>query len=117
VVSDQIGSPTNGADLALAILTIIPKLNNENIELFHFSNEGECSWYDFADHIFKICNFKVQIESILSKDFSQLAKRPSYSKFNSIKISHKFNVENFEWKDSLNKLFKNKGLKNNFPIR
>ena len=117
VVSDQIGSPTNAADLAQAILTIIPKLNNENIELFHFSNEGECSWYDFADHIFKICNFKIEIESILSKDFSQLAKRPSYSKFNSIKISHKFNVENFEWKDSLNKLFKNKGLKNNFPIK
>ena len=117
VVSDQIGSPTNAADLAKTILTTIPQIENDSSEIYHYSNKGCCSWYEFAKHIFKICNFEIEIKSILSKDFSQLAKRPSYSKMNSNRISQKFNVENFEWRDSLNKLIKNKNLKNNFPTK
>ena len=49
VVADQIGTPTNAADLANAILTIVPKIKNERVEVYHYSNEGVCSWYDFAN--------------------------------------------------------------------
>ena len=54
VVSDQIGSPTNAKDLAVAILNILPQVSNQTLELFHYSNEGICSWYDFAKTIFEI---------------------------------------------------------------
>ena len=54
VVADQIGTPTHAADLAEAILTILPKIKNEAVEIFHYSNEGVCSWYDFAKAIFEI---------------------------------------------------------------
>ncbi|MDA8641743.1 dTDP-4-dehydrorhamnose reductase, partial [Flavobacteriaceae bacterium] len=59
VIVDQIGTPTYARDLAKRVLEILPKINNENVELFHFSNEGVCSWYDFASAIFEIKGLKV----------------------------------------------------------
>ena len=61
VVSDQLGTPTNAADLAQAILTILPKLNNEAVELFHYSNAGACSWYDFAKAIFQMKGVTIKV--------------------------------------------------------
>ena len=54
VVADQVGSPTYAGDLAKAILEILPKIKNKNVELYHYANAGSCSWYDFAKAIFKI---------------------------------------------------------------
>ena len=64
VVADQIGSPTNAADLAEAILNILPQISNETVELFHYSNEGVCSWYDFAKAIFEIKEISIKVNPI-----------------------------------------------------
>ncbi|MDB0004174.1 dTDP-4-dehydrorhamnose reductase, partial [Flavobacteriaceae bacterium] len=66
VVADQIGSPTNAADLAKSILDILPQISNETVELFHYSNEGVCSWYDFAKAIFDIKAIAIKVNPIAS---------------------------------------------------
>ena len=58
VVNDQIGSPTNASDLANTILKILPKINSENVELYHFSNDGYCSRLDFAKEILRLERIK-----------------------------------------------------------
>ena len=65
VVADQIGTPTNAADLAEAILNILPQIKNETVELFHYSNEGVCSWYDFAKAIFDIKAIAIKVNTTL----------------------------------------------------
>ena len=74
VVADQIGTPTYAGDLAQAILTLLPQINNETVELFHYSNEGVCSWYDFAKAIFEIANIKVKVNTIESAQYQHLLK-------------------------------------------
>lgn len=78
VVADQIGTPTNAADLAKAILTILPKIKNEDIEIFHYSNEGVCSWYDFAKAIFEISELPIEVNPIGTSQYPTLAKRPFF---------------------------------------
>jgi dTDP-4-dehydrorhamnose reductase len=102
VVSDQIGSPTNAADLAKAILTILPKINNDTVEVFHFSNEGVSSWYDFAKAIFEIKEISIKVNPIESWQYPTLAKRPMYSLLNKEKIKSKFNITIPQWDFSLN---------------
>ena len=101
VVSDQIGSPTNANDLVKAILKIIPFLKNKNVEVYHFANEGSCSWFEFAKEILKYTNEKCKIESILSVDFKSKAVRPKYSLLNTEKIKNTFKIEIPNWKESL----------------
>ena len=101
VVSDQIGTPTNAADLALAILKILPRLQNTSLELFHYSNEGVCSWYDFALEIFKIRAIKTVVNRVKSSEFPTLVKRPSYSVLDKAKIKTFFDLAIPFWKDSL----------------
>lgn len=101
VVSDQIGSPTNAADLAKAIITILPKINNDTIEVYHYSNEGVCSWFDFAKAIFDTAKINVKIKPIETFKFPTAAKRPSYSVLNKIKIKNKFQLEIPNWRVSL----------------
>ncbi|MDG2357848.1 MAG: dTDP-4-dehydrorhamnose reductase [Polaribacter sp.] len=101
VVADQIGSPTNAADLAEAILTILPKISNETVEVFHYSNEGVCSWYDFANAIFDIADINVKVNTIETYQYPTAAKRPYYSLLNKSKIKIKFQIEIPNWKDSL----------------
>jgi dTDP-4-dehydrorhamnose reductase len=101
VVADQIGTPTYAADLAQAILTIVPKLKNETVELFHYSNEGACSWYDFAKAIFEISNIKIKVDPIESFQYSTPAERPFYSVLNKASIKETYQVEIPYWKDSL----------------
>ena len=99
VVDNQIGSPTNAIDLAILILNIIPKLNNENIEIYHFSNLGFCSRYDFSVKINEIIEGKSSIN--IENNLDSIAKRPKYSVLDSNKLMEKFDVKISRWQDSL----------------
>ena len=104
VVADQIGSPTNAADLAEAILNILPQVSNETVKLFHYSNEGVCSWYDFANFIFETNKLKVIIRPLESTKYPTLSKRPYYSVLNKNLIKSYFGIEIPYWTDSLKTL-------------
>ena len=110
IVFDQVGTPTYARDLAKAILKIVnkyyEKLNNFKAEIFHFSNEGVCSWYDFAKAIFEIKNIDIKINPIETKDYPTPAKRPHYSVLNKNKIKKEFNIEIPYWKESLKNCLK-----------
>jgi len=105
VIFDQIGSPTYAGDLAKAILasvefdTII-QLEKEN-KVFHFSNEGVCSWYDFAKTIFELSEIQCDVNPIETKDYLTPATRPHYSLLNKAKIKQTFELSIPYWKDSL----------------
>jgi len=101
VVSDQIGSPTNASDLAKAILQIIPLIESKRVEIYHYSNSGVCSWFQFAKEIMRISKSDCKVEPILSKDYNSKAPRPNFSILNTEKIQNTFNVEVPEWKTSL----------------
>jgi dTDP-4-dehydrorhamnose reductase len=103
IVVDQIGTPTHAADLAEAILTILPKIKNEVVEIFHYSNEGVCSWYDFANAIFEISEIDLKVTPIESKAYPTPAERPFYSVLNKTKIKEKFDLDIPYWKKSLEK--------------
>ncbi|MDO9595382.1 MAG: dTDP-4-dehydrorhamnose reductase [Lutibacter sp.] len=101
VVSDQIGSPTYARDLAAVILKIIPAISNEGIQIYHYANKGECSWFQFAEAIMKIAQRNCLILPITSADFKTKAKRPKYSLLNTDRIQHTFNLEIPNWEDAL----------------
>lgn len=101
VVSDQIGSPTNATDLAKFIFTIIPSIHNIDVETYHYSNAGTCSWYQFAKEIAKITKSDCTVVPISSEDFNSKVKRPKYSLLNTDKVQQTFNLEILSWQDSL----------------
>ncbi|PIE86006.1 MAG: dTDP-4-dehydrorhamnose reductase [Bacteroidia bacterium] len=101
VVFDQIGSPTYAPDLAKAILNIAGKLNKQKAEIYHFSNEGVTSWYDFAKEIIMLSGRDCKILPIETKDFPTPATRPHFSVLNKKKIKNEFEIEIPHWKDSL----------------
>lgn len=108
VVFDQIGTPTNAYDLALAIYQIIDLITNKHAfvpGLFHYSNEGVCSWYDFAKAIVKKSSAICRIIPIESKDYPTTAKRPFYSVLNKSKIKSDYNLTIPHWEDSLDQYF------------
>ena len=107
VVADQIGTPTNAADLAKAILNILPKIKNETVELFHYSNEGVCSWYDFAKAIFEIKELALNVKPIISAKYPTAAERPFYAVLAKDKIVQEFGILILNWDISL-KVFFNK---------
>jgi len=110
VVSDQIGSPTYAMDLASVILKII-QTNNKSYGLYHYSNEGVASWYDFAMAIFDIEKIEIKVSPITTEDFPTPAKRPSYSVLNKMKIKKNLQIEIPHWRNSLKKaIAKNKNL-------
>jgi len=100
VVNDQIGSPTYAADLAQAIMTIITHPNWQ-AGMYHFSNEGEISWYEFALAIQEIGGFDCAIGGIPSSAYPTPAKRPQYSLLDKSKIKATFGVIVPEYKESL----------------
>jgi len=100
VVNDQIGSPTYAYDLAKVILKIIMNYKTES-GLFHYSNEGEISWFEFARSIRELYNLNCEIIGVSSKEFKTLAKRPRYSLLNKLKIKKTFNLEIPNYKLSL----------------
>ena len=101
VVDDQIGSPTNAQNLAKAIIEIHQHINNKKVEIYHYSNSGRCSWYEFAKNIFKIKNIDINIIPIKSKDFHRLTTRPKSSILDNNKIQKQFNLKIINWKESL----------------
>ena len=100
MVNDQIGSPTYAYDLVKVILKLIVNYKNES-GLFHYSNEGEISWFEFAKSIKEIYNLNCEIIGVSSKEFKTLAKRPEYSLLNKSKIKTTFNLEIPDYKQSL----------------
>ncbi len=107
VVFDQIGTPTYAADLAKAILSIIEVSEKEPEKfipgVYHYSNEGVASWYDFAKAIFEIKNIQCNVTPVLSDEFPSPAKRPHFSVLNKTKIKNTFDIEIPYWRDSLKK--------------
>lgn len=102
VVNDQIGSPTYAADLAQAIMTIITHPNWQ-AGIYHFSNEGEISWYEFALAIQEVGGFDCAISGIPSSAYPTPAKRPQYSLLDKTKIKAAFGVVVPEYRTSLEK--------------
>lgn len=103
VVFDQIGTPTYAGDLADCILKIVETPNlRENTGIYHFSNEGVCSWYDFAQMIARIAGHtQCDIKPCHSDEFPSAVKRPSYSVLDKTKIKNTFNIEIPFWVDSI----------------
>ncbi|MEI7895714.1 MAG: dTDP-4-dehydrorhamnose reductase [bacterium] len=102
VVFDQAGSPTYARDLAKAILDVLPRLpQSDGVEVFHYSNEGVASWYDFAVAIIELSGIDCKISPIETKDYPLPAARPFYSVFNKTKIKQRFQLEIPYWRDSL----------------
>jgi len=105
VIFDQLGSPTYAADLAEALMQIVANklFNQPNMatELYHYSNEGVCSWYDFSKTIFELSNVNCEVSAIETKDYPTAATRPHYSLLNKAKIKQQFGLKIPYWKDSL----------------
>ena len=105
VVNDQFGSPTFAADLAEVILQII----NTNIwkpGIYHYTNLGKVSWFDFANDIKYIYGFNTRIDSISSQEYSIKIKRPKYSVLDNSKIINTFKIKQINYLDSLRKCIK-----------
>lgn len=102
VVNDQIGSPTYAGDLAGFLIYLV--VNNKNqYGIYHYSNEGEISWYDFAVQIFKQFEMNVKVKPIPAKDYKTPAIRPERSVLNMKKVKKNFEFPIYEWQDSLKK--------------
>jgi len=110
IVSDQISAPTYAADLAKTILTITQNETfiklNQPTQIYHYSNLGSCSWFDFAKKIFELANINCKIIPIKTKDFDSQAKRPLFSIMNKDKILNTFDLNISNWKESLNECIK-----------
>jgi dTDP-4-dehydrorhamnose reductase len=108
VVDDQIGTPTNAVDLAKVLVKICTTYNQQLTAynlfgIYNYSNEGQCSWYDFAKKIFEVNNFSINLQPILSESYPTPAKRPAYSVLDKSKIKEVFGVAVDSWEESLKK--------------
>jgi len=105
VVDDQIGTPTHAVDLAEALVSIIkttvlnPK--NDNFGIYNFSNEGQCSWFDFAQKIFEINKIAIAVTPIPTTSYPTPAKRPKFSVLDKSKIKNVFGIAIRNWEESL----------------
>ncbi len=104
VVFDQIGTPTFAYDLASMVMAILKKEDLENnYGLYHFSNEGVASWYDFAVAIMRKAALACKVEAIRSEAYPTLAKRPAYSVLDKSKIKNTFGVDISHWEEALDR--------------
>lgn len=108
VVADQIGSPTYAGDLAEAIMEIVSVISEkeyktEHYGIFHYSNEGKCSWCDFSKSIMTMAGVKCAVNAIATSDYPTAAKRPKYSLLSKDKIKQVYGVSVPFWEDSLKK--------------
>lgn len=101
VVNDQIGSPTYAFDLAKTIFLILPKINNQSVEIYHYSNQGVCSWFQFAQEIIVASKRECKVLPVSSNEFNSKAYRPNFSLLNTEKIRNTFQIEIPNWKESL----------------
>ena len=107
VVNDQIGTPTHALDLAEALLKIIQLTDQnplkDNFGIYNYSNEGQCSWYDFAKKIFEIKNIKMDVKPIPTSQFPTPAQRPKFSVLDKTKIKTTFGIFIETWENALAK--------------
>ena len=101
VVFDQVGTPTCAADLAAAIVTMLPQLTSGMKEVYHYSNEGVASWYDFACAIMKASGLACTVRPIESSEYPTRAARPAFSVLNKAKIKKRFGLAIPHWTDGL----------------
>ncbi len=100
IIADQIGSPTYGVDLAGALLDIIAS-NKKAYGIYHYSNEGAISWYDFAQAIFELGNIDVKVKPLKTSEYPTKAARPAFSAMDKTKIKNTFGIKIPYWRDSL----------------
>lgn len=108
VVFDQVGSPTHAADLAGALVSILARHDSAHTysETYHYSNEGVCSWYDFARAIMKFKGLHCTVLPVGSEEYPTKAKRPHYSVLHKGKIKEHWGLDIPHWQDSLEKMLK-----------
>ena len=100
IIADQIGSPTYGVDLAGALLDIIAS-EKKAYGIYHYSNEGAISWYDFAQAIFELGNIDVIVNPLKTSEYPTKAARPAFSVMDKTKIKTTFGIKVPYWRDSL----------------
>ena len=107
VVNDQVGSPTFAGDFATAILSIIFSVTRQqsafNTGIYHYANEGSCSWYEFAQAIVEDAGIKCEVIPVTTKEYPVVAVRPKYSVLNTTKITENYNLAIPHWRVSLKK--------------
>jgi len=108
IIADQLGSPTYAIDLAQCILTIIAA-DNKQYGIYHYSNEGATSWYDFAQAIFDITNTKVKVYPISTTEYPTPAVRPKFSVMDKAKVKAAFGIEIPYWRHSLQECIRRLG--------
>ncbi len=108
IVSDQIGTPTNAVDLAEILIKIIHfsslsfgEGRGEAFGVYNFSNEGQCSWFDFAQKILEINHINIDLQPIPTTSYPTPAQRPKYSVLDKSKIKKTFGIEIKSWEESL----------------
>ncbi|MDR2685471.1 MAG: dTDP-4-dehydrorhamnose reductase [Rickettsiales bacterium] len=106
VVYDQHGTPTNARDLSDVILKIAPMVNGGFKEIFHYTNEGYVSWYEFAKNIMKLSGLNCNVNPITTAQYPTKAKRPEYSVLDKSKIIKTLGIEIPEWRVSLKECIK-----------
>ena len=109
VVADQIGTPTNAVDLAEVLIVIIVssfKFQVSSFGIYNFSNEGQCSWYDFANEIFRQKGVSIDLKPIPTSAYPTPAKRPAYSVLDKTKIRSTFDIKINDWQTSLSACLK-----------
>lgn len=105
IIADQVGTPTYAIDLAGCILQIIAN-DNQQYGIYHYSNEGVTSWYDFAMAIFDISGTQVKVSPIRTSQYPTPATRPTFSVMDKAKIKSTFNIEIPYWRHSLEECIK-----------
>jgi dTDP-4-dehydrorhamnose reductase len=100
VVNDQRGSPTHALDLADMILKILIS-ESKNYGIYHFCNEGNTSWFEFAKKIFELNSVKIDLKAIPTSEYPTLALRPKYSVLDTSKIKKEFNINIKSWENAL----------------
>jgi dTDP-4-dehydrorhamnose reductase len=105
VVNDQTGTPTNANSLAKALIAIAVfcknNASNAKYGLYHYSDEGQCSWYDFAKKIFEVNKITIDLHAICTVDYPTPAKRPLYSVLSKEKIKNAFGISIPNWQEVL----------------
>lgn len=110
VVNDKKGAPTYAPDLAKVLLMLADKYDGQGLEIFHFANEGEITWFDLATEIMRIAHFPCKVFPITSDQYPSPAERPDYSVFDLSKIKKYLSISIPDWKESLQKCVHNYGF-------
>lgn len=106
VIYDQVGTPTYAMDLAAAVIQIIQD-EVKSYGLYHYSNEGVASWYDFAKAVFEFAEIDMKVNPVASSAFVTKATRPHFSVLDKTKIKAAFGLEIPYWRESLNRCVQN----------